>query len=178
MIKTIVVATDASKHGKKAVKLSSELARSLKARLVIVHSLLFDATGSSLRKIVSRQGLTREQRQLLDNYEIDTQMTLAAAGGLDSSMAFVPAPIELLEPVGRQILEQAALAARQGGVKNVTTKLMSGSPPDSILAAAKKEKADLVVLGTRGYGELKGLFLGSVSHKVSAQADCPVLTVK
>jgi nucleotide-binding universal stress UspA family protein len=121
MIKTILVATDASKHGKKAVKISSELARSLKARLVIVHTLLFDAHSSSLRKIASRQGLTRDQRHLLDSYEIDTQLTLAAA---------------------------------------------------------KKEKADLLVMGTRGYGELKGLFLGSVSHKVSAQAHCPVLTVK
>ena len=126
MIKTILVATDASKHGKKAVKISSELARSLKARLVIVHTLLFDAHSSSLRKIASRQGLTRDQRHLLDSYEIDTQLTLAAAGGLDSSMTFVPPPVELLEPIGRQILEQAQGVARESGVKNVSTKLKIG----------------------------------------------------
>ncbi len=39
-------------------------------------------------------------------------------------------------------------------------------------------KADLVVMGTRGIGEFKGLLLGSVSHKMSARANCAVLTVK
>jgi nucleotide-binding universal stress UspA family protein len=131
-----------------------------------------------LRKIVNRQGLTRDQRKLLDNYEIDAQLTVAAAGGMDASIAYVPAPIELLEPIGRQILEGAEQMARDMGVKNVSTKIMSGSAIDSILAAAKKEKAGLIVLGNRGFGELKGLFLGSVSHKVSERAQCPVLTVK
>jgi len=178
MIKTIVVATDASDHGKKAVKLASELAHSLKARLVIVHALLFDAGSASLRKIANRRDLTRDQRHLLDNYEVDTQLTVAAAGGLDTSLAYVPPPLELLEPIGRQILEGAKQAARNGGAKNVSSKLVSGSAADSILAAAKKEKADMIVLGTRGFGKLKGLFLGSVSHKVSVNAHCPVLTVK
>ena len=178
MIKTIVVATDSSKHGNKAVKTAAELARALKARLVIVHALLLNANGATLRKLVSRQGLTRDQRHLLDTYEIDTQLTVAAAGGMDASMAFVPAPIELLEPIGRQILERAERIARDAGIKSVSTKLLSGSPADSILAAAKKEKAGMLVLGSRGFGDLKGFLLGSVSHKVSAHAHCPVLTVK
>jgi nucleotide-binding universal stress UspA family protein len=178
MIKTIVVATDASNHAQKAVKLASEMARLYKARLVIVHSLLLDANSRILRKLANRQELTREQRHMLDNYEIDMQLTVAAAGGMDAYMAFVPAPIELLQPIGRQILGRAEKVARAARVKSVSTKLLSGDPADGILAAAKKEKANLIILGTRGYGELKGFLLGSVSHKVSARAHCPVLTMK
>ena len=178
MIKTIVVATDASTHAQKAVKLASEMARLYKARLVIVHSLLFDANSRTLRKVAIRQGLTREQRRTLDNYEIDMQLTVASAGGMDASMTYVPAPIELLEAIGGQVLERAEKVARGARVKSVSTKLLSGDPAESILAAAKKKKAGLIVLGTRGYGDLRGLFLGSVSHKVGARAHCPVLTVK
>lgn len=46
------------------------------------------------------------------------------------------------------------------------------------MAEAKRAKADLIAMGRRGLGGVKGLLLGSVSHKVSQLADCSVLTVK
>ena len=36
---------------------------------------------------------------------------------------------------------------------------------------------DLIVIGSRGLGSIEGFLLGSVSHKVSGIADCPVLLV-
>jgi len=44
--------------------------------------------------------------------------------------------------------------------------------------AARDEGADLVALGSRGRGDLAGLFLGSVGHQVAAQVGCPVLLVR
>lgn len=178
MIRTILVATDASSHAQKALTLASEMAYLYSAKLVIVHSLLRDATSAALHKLAARKELSKEQRRLLDNYEIDAQMELAKAGGMDIGMAAMPAPVEILEPIGRQILERAEKTAVAAGVKKVSVAILGGEPADAILAAAQKEKADLIVLGTRGYGEIKGLFLGSVSHKVAARAKCPVLTVK
>jgi nucleotide-binding universal stress UspA family protein len=178
MINTILVATDASTHAQKAVRLASEMAYMYSARLIIVHALLRDATSATLRKLATRKALTKDQRYLLDHYEIDAQMTVAQAGGMGLGMTTMPAPVEILQPIGRQILERAEKIAYEAGDKKVSSVILSGDPADSILAAAKREKADLIVLGTRGYGELKGLLLGSVSHKVAAQAHCPVLTVK
>ena len=178
MIKTILVATDASNHARKAVSLASDMASMYSARLVIVHALLRDATSATLRKLATRKALTKEQRHLLDTYEIDAYMTVAQAGGMDIGMASMPAPVEILEPIGRQILERAEKVAYDAGIKKVSCGILAGDPADGILAAAKREKADLIVLGTRGYGEIKGLLLGSVSHKVAARAHCPVLTVK
>jgi nucleotide-binding universal stress UspA family protein len=177
MIKTIVVATDGSSHSRKAVALASETAAALGAKLVIVHALLRDADSAGLRKLANRRDLTKEQRHLLDTYEVDIQMAVARSG-LESTIVTVPPPTELLEPIGQGLLNKAADAARNAGVKKVATALLGGDPADAILRRAKREKADIIVLGTRGVGELKGLFLGSVSHKVAAQAHCAVMTVK
>jgi nucleotide-binding universal stress UspA family protein len=48
---------------------------------------------------------------------------------------------------------------------------------DAILFAVGYEKADLIVLGTRGRGGLNRLTLGSVAEQVLRQATVPVLTI-
>ena len=53
-----------------------------------------------------------------------------------------------------------------------------GSPGPAVLAVAKKYDADLIVMGSRGLGPLKGLFMGSVSSYVTSHSTCPVLIVK
>jgi nucleotide-binding universal stress UspA family protein len=177
MIRTIVVAFDGSDHAKKALALAAEIGAKFDARLVVLHALLRDASSETLRKLALKRALTKEQRELLDNYEIDIQSAMATAG-MAGSYGPIPAPRELLEPIGRQVLARAEEAAKAAGVKKVATALTDGDPGDAIVEHAKREKADLIVMGTRGFGEFKGMLLGSVSHKVSARAPCAVLTVK
>jgi nucleotide-binding universal stress UspA family protein len=59
----------------------------------------------------------------------------------------------------------------------VTTEpvLLHGHPADSLNVAASD--LDLLVLGSRGYGPVKGTLVGSVSARVMAAAPCPVLVV-
>ena len=49
---------------------------------------------------------------------------------------------------------------------------------EAIIDIATNEAADLVVLGSRGLSEFKGILLGSISHKVLQRVDCPVLVIK
>ena len=54
----------------------------------------------------------------------------------------------------------------------------TGSPAVAILEFAEKMDSDLIVIGSRGLGLVKGVLLGSVSQHVVERAKCPVIVVK
>ena len=53
-----------------------------------------------------------------------------------------------------------------------------GVPGSSIIRTAEAEGVDLIVMGSRGLGVVKGVLLGSVSQYIVEQSKCPVLVVK
>jgi nucleotide-binding universal stress UspA family protein len=67
--------------------------------------------------------------------------------------------------------------ARELGAREVTTKLVQGTPWYEIVELAAAGKYDLIVMGTHGRGGFSHLLLGSVAEKVVRKAPCPVLTV-
>lgn len=60
----------------------------------------------------------------------------------------------------------------------ISTKLEVGSPRDCILAYAKREGCDLIVMGTHGRTGRVHSLAGSVAESVVRMAPCPVLTVR
>lgn len=100
--------------------------------------------------------------------------------------AYEPVPDYLGEPFFEAALKQrleraeAVLAEARTltGVGEGEARLLEGRPAEAILEAALGEKADLIVMGTRGLGALGSLFLGSQSQRVVAEAPCPVLLVR
>ena len=77
----------------------------------------------------------------------------------------------------RESLAGTCERATAAGARHVTAEVAVGEPADEILAFAKAEQADLIVVGSRGHGRLAGLLLGSVAQKVVALAACPVVVV-
>src|SRR3990172_8627871 len=55
---------------------------------------------------------------------------------------------------------------------------LEGYPPDALVAHAVGVNADLLVVGSRGRGDLASLLLGSTSHRVVNHAPCDVLVVR
>ena len=179
MIKTILVATDGSDHAKKALTLASDLGVKYGAKLILLHVPLFNVRSEILQTVSTRSGLTKNLRDLLDNYEVDFQLGVAAAGmWAGAGTGFAPPPRELVEVIGQQIMTRAEKIASKAGVKKVTSIIAEGDPADIILDTATTCKADMIILGSRGLSDFKGLLFGSVSHKVSGQAECTCVTVK
>ena len=56
--------------------------------------------------------------------------------------------------------------------------MLEGPAAEAILSVAAVRKPDLIVMGSRGMGSLKGAVFGSVSTKVSHDATCPVMVVR
>ncbi len=78
---------------------------------------------------------------------------------------------------GGQALLDEALQELSNARLDVREKLQEGPEAESILKIAKNCQADLIVMGTRGHGTLKGLLVGSVSRKVIHHSSCPVMVV-
>jgi nucleotide-binding universal stress UspA family protein len=60
----------------------------------------------------------------------------------------------------------------------VSSVLREGDPALEIVNAAKEGGFDAIVLGHRGMGKMKELFMGSISEKVVHLASCPVIIVE
>jgi nucleotide-binding universal stress UspA family protein len=74
--------------------------------------------------------------------------------------------------------DAAGTIARDAASLRVTPLLLEGWPSDVILDEAERWPADLIVVGSRGYGAIKRLFLGSVSLAVATGAPCSVEIVR
>jgi len=85
---------------------------------------------------------------------------------------------QVFESFGKVILDRAEQNARKGDVTDIKRVIGTGDPAQQIIECARREKADAIFLGSRGLGDLKGLLLGSVSHKVGQLAECTCVTVK
>jgi nucleotide-binding universal stress UspA family protein len=74
---------------------------------------------------------------------------------------------------------KAKIRAAQKGIV-FTNKITSGNPGQEIVNVvnSKRNKFDLVVIGSRGLGGAKELFLGSVANHVLHKSKIPVLVVK
>ena len=87
-------------------------------------------------------------------------------------------PEDLVEEMAKEVLGKAERHARKKGVKAVKSTTVSGQPARVILDFAKRNRIDLIVIGSRGLGELPGMLLGSVSLKVSSLTMSPCLIVR
>ena len=80
--------------------------------------------------------------------------------------------------ISDRFVERAREIAQEGGAPSIETFVSMGNVQEKILEYAKKTGADLIVMGSRGLSDLKGLMLGSISHKVANSAPCTVITVR
>ena len=84
--------------------------------------------------------------------------------------------LEAVTKAGNVILDRAMEMVPSGIEKEAFSE--TGSPAVVILDFAAANDIELIIMGSRGLGIVKGVLLGSVSQYIVEQAKCPVLVVK
>ncbi len=84
--------------------------------------------------------------------------------------------LDSVNKAGDLVLEQAMAEVSESVAAETFSE--TGSPAVVILDFLEDHPVDLVVMGSRGLGVVKGVLMGSVSQYVVEQAKCPVLVVK
>jgi nucleotide-binding universal stress UspA family protein len=101
---------------------------------------------------------------------------------IDPVLVLAAVHVEQLEAQRRQAAMLLTEGAERidGGAKGVevTTTILEGNPKDVIVEEARAWGADLIVVGSHGYGRLRRMVLGSVAGAVVAGAPCSVHVVR
>jgi len=79
---------------------------------------------------------------------------------------------------GQSVVDAVAKAAQARGVKTKATIATSDLVAESIIAAAKKHKCDLVVMASHGRKGIKRVLLGSETQHVLTHSSVPVLVLR
>ncbi len=150
MINKLLVAVDGSSHSMKAVDYASAIAASCKARVII---------------------LTVVKAHIVPKHsaELRKYAKLEHISGSD---------LDALKTLAGNLVAHAEKRSRENGVDDIMTKVQEGPVARTIIACARQHDVDMIVVGSRGLGNIEATLRGGVSHRVELLAKCPVLTVK
>jgi nucleotide-binding universal stress UspA family protein len=149
MFKKIVVPVDGSAHSNRAVDCATDLANKYGSELILLH-------------VIASSSPARIPPELYEYARIEHIDAIEA---------------DMMKRVAEEILQTAENRARGQGAKQVRTSIGVGHPAEAIVAHAKAEEADLIMMGRRGLGSVSGLLMGSISHKVAHLSECACMTV-
>ncbi|MDO4917971.1 universal stress protein [Kocuria sp.] len=132
---------------------------------------------------VDKLGVDNPAVPLAARYAADHGLTLAVVTVVPTT-SYLPMNTPELEQAVQEQLKAPAqeLAEAVAGTLRdqfpgleVSTRVLEGRPADALVEASRS--ADLLVMGTRGYGGFRGLLMGSVSQAVLADTESPVMVV-
>jgi nucleotide-binding universal stress UspA family protein len=157
MFNKILVAIDTSPTGKYVFDEGLSLAKAFQAKLMLLHALSAEETGSPNWSVL-----------------LGTGYGFAAN---DTIIESYREQWEAFEQQGLELLRSRTTAAIDAGVDAEFTQ-KPGNPGRIICDLARTWDAGLLVMGRRGRSGLSELLLGSVSNYVLHHAPCSVLVVQ
>lgn len=176
-MKRILVPVDGSDHAVRAAAFAGDLAQKYDADVILLH-------------VIDRS------RQESEEAEHMAEVEHIIRRGHDQLPWVANVPAELVAMLGPDIGEAereralgfladrvvglASEVVREHGVAEDRIRVLfkNGHPVKRILETIDEEGADLVVTGSRGLSDLRGVLQGSVSHRVAHYAPCNVVTVR
>lgn len=147
----ILVAIDGSEPSWKALDWAAEAAKLSNGELLILHVIHYEPVPDVLKELarVEHEDVGEEK-----------------------------ARFRMSRTLGDHLTHEASSRAKAKGLERVAAMTVEGRAAQQIIAAVETHDVDTVVLGSRGFGAIKGLVLGSVSHKVANVEGCTCVIVK
>ena len=131
-----------------------------------------DGSAPSVRAAAVAAGLARQwDADVVVLHVVSVPQSLVVVAGLGQHLVE-----EYVEQMGADALAGAREVFVEAGV-GAEIKVETGAPAETILFEAERLGIDLVVMGRRGMGQLRGLLLGSVSDRVGHHLNVPLLLV-
>lgn len=172
----ILVALDGSAHSDKALDLAADLAETYQAELLLAHILSSAPLSDAERNMAAAEYAD-------ELAEWTTRHVKSATGGIEGSghellMHYSDLASHFREIVGKRLISSAKKKLGGRKLDSIQMLLADGDPAQTLLYLAKDHKVDAIVMGSRGLSDIKGLLMGSVSHRISHLAECTCITVK
>ena len=177
MFKRIIVGLDGSAHARQALEIAAALAKNDHASLVLAHAMSDAPLSDSERRLAQTEYGMGELAELPAAGSVIETDANAGAGTPTVHERALDAALRVRAEFTQSLLQDARRVAVERGVEKVDLHSGTGDPARVILDLARSEKADLIVIGSRGLSDLEGLVFGSTSHKVTHLAPCSCLTV-
>jgi nucleotide-binding universal stress UspA family protein len=136
-----------------------------------------DGSGSANRGLQEALRLAKDQQaKVFVLHVVEEQFVTQAAEGI----VFSERIFESMRGNGRKVLARAAAAARKLGVSAQGLLIESITVPvaDLVVREAKKQRADLIVIGTHGRRGITRALMGSDAEEVVRASPVPVLLVR
>lgn len=173
MITHILVATDGSPNAGRATDFAIDLASRYQARLSVVYAITSGKVSESLRHMAEVEHIVETGSAARMPATVTFPSHLVAELGETGARSRA-----VLAKIGDHLVEKVTRQAHEHGVKKVDVHVENGDAAEVILRVAEEQAVDVIVTGSRGLGNLRSLFLGSVSYKVLQTARCNCITVK
>ncbi|HEY1290697.1 MAG TPA: universal stress protein [Burkholderiales bacterium] len=136
-----------------------------------------DGSATSMKGLREAIRLAKDDRaQLFVLHVVNELYAFANLEGFTAGVDIVPA----LREGGRRVLAKATAVADKEGIraKTLMRETPGGAAADLIVREARKQRADLIVLGTHGRRGLRRAVLGSDAEQVVRRSPVPVLLVR
>lgn len=176
----LLVALDGSAQGDKALTFAADLAEAHDAELLLAHVMSTAPLSAAERELAAAEyadelaGWSTGRRRVgAGEFTGELQ-----GSGHDLLMHYSDLTQHFRETMGKHLLASAKTSLEDRKIPSVHSLLADGDPAETIAALARERKVDAIVMGSRGLSDIKGLFLGSVSHKINHLAECTCITVK
>ena len=119
----------------------------------------------------------------------ETEIKIVSVANISSSIGVEPyvTSSEFHLSINKEIKKMAetfvadakfTVIEKLGDKVKLETKILRGSPKVEIVEEAENWGADLIVVGSHGYGFFERMLIGSVSNAILHHAPCSVLVVK